>query len=49
MDGNVREFCGGKDVTCEKFVNNNGVIVFDINTDGLNQRVTYTELAAAKA
>jgi hypothetical protein len=46
VDAAVREFCGGKDVQCEKFVKNDGTIVFDINADGLNQRVTYMELAA---
>jgi hypothetical protein len=44
VDVAVKEFCSGKDVKCEKFVKNDGTIVFDINADGLNQRVTYMEL-----
>jgi hypothetical protein len=44
VDASVKEFCKGKDVHCEKFVKNDGTIVFDINADGLNQRVTYMEL-----
>jgi hypothetical protein len=46
VDAAVKEFCNGKNVRCEKFVKNDGTIVFDISVDGLNQRVTYMELAA---
>jgi hypothetical protein len=46
VDAAVKEFCNGKNVRCEKFVKNDGTIVFDISIDGLNQRVTYMELAA---
>jgi predicted RNA-binding protein len=44
VDTAVKEFCGGKEVTCEKFVRSDGSIVFNINNDGLNQRVSYMEL-----
>ncbi|GHV89213.1 hypothetical protein AGMMS50267_15730 [Spirochaetia bacterium] len=46
-DTDVQQFCNGKTVTCEKSVKNDRVIVFDITTDGLNQRVSYAELATA--
>jgi predicted RNA-binding protein len=45
VDAAVREFCRGKEVTCEKFVKSDGSVVFDINNDGLNQRVSYMELS----
>jgi hypothetical protein len=45
VDAAVKEFCNGKEVTCEKFVKNDGTIVFDLNIDGLDQRVSYMELA----
>jgi predicted RNA-binding protein len=44
VDAAVKEFCSGKEVSCEKFIRNDGSVVFDINNDGLNQRVTYMEL-----
>jgi predicted RNA-binding protein len=44
LDTSVKEFCNGKNVRCEKFVKNDGTVVFDISVDGLNQRVTYMEL-----
>ncbi|MDR0877571.1 MAG: hypothetical protein LBN21_05920 [Treponema sp.] len=44
VDENVKEFCNGKKVRCEKFVKTDETIVFDISVDGLNQRLTYMEL-----
>jgi hypothetical protein len=44
-DAFVQEFLQGKDVRCEKLVKNDGVIVFDIESGGLNQRITFMELA----
>ena len=44
VDAAVGEFCRGKEVTCEKFVKPDGTIIFEINADGLNQRVSYIEL-----
>jgi predicted RNA-binding protein len=44
VDAAVGEFCRGKEVTCEKFVKPNGTIIFEINADGLNQRVSYMEI-----
>jgi hypothetical protein len=49
IDTDVKQFCGGKKVNCEKFDKKNGSVIFDISVDGLNQRVTYIELAATKA
>jgi hypothetical protein len=45
VDVSVKEFLQGKDVRCEKLVRNDGVIVFDIESGGLSQRVTFMELA----
>ncbi|MDR1908847.1 MAG: CooT family nickel-binding protein [Spirochaetaceae bacterium] len=42
IDAEVKEFCVGEEVTCDKFVKNGKVTVFDISTDGIAQRVTYT-------
>lgn len=42
MDAVVQEFLTGNEVHYEKFVQDNGVVIFDINTDGMNQRVTFT-------
>ena len=43
IDGDVLEFCNGKNVRCEKTDRKDGAI-FDINVDGLQQRVTYVEI-----
>jgi predicted RNA-binding protein len=40
-DTAVKEFLSGKNVSCEKLTANDGTVIFDINADGLNQRVTY--------
>ncbi|MDR3334259.1 MAG: CooT family nickel-binding protein [Treponema sp.] len=45
VDASVQEFLIGEHVHAEKIVQDNGSVVFDINTDGLQQRVTFTELA----
>jgi predicted RNA-binding protein len=44
VDAAVGEFCRGKEVTCEKFVKPDGTIIFEINADGLAQRVSYMEI-----
>ncbi|MDR3341925.1 MAG: CooT family nickel-binding protein [Treponema sp.] len=46
VDTSVQEFLVGEKVRCEKFVKDNGIVVFDIDTDGMQQRVTFTELTA---
>jgi hypothetical protein len=46
IDADVKQFCSGKEVRCEKFDKADGTVVYDISVDGLNQRVTYMELAA---
>ncbi|MDR2500505.1 MAG: hypothetical protein LBD37_05420 [Treponema sp.] len=47
LDAAVQEFCSGKQVSCEKFVRNDGSVFFEINNDGLNQRITFMELPSA--
>ena len=47
LDAAVQEFCAGKQVSCEKFVRNDGSVFFEINADGLNQRITFMELPSA--
>ena len=44
VDADVKQFCGGKELRCDKFDKEDGTVVFDISIDGLNQRVTYMEL-----
>ncbi|MDR1352327.1 MAG: CooT family nickel-binding protein [Treponema sp.] len=44
IDAAVEEFCRGKEVSCEKSVKPDGTVVFEINADGLFQRVSYMEL-----
>jgi hypothetical protein len=41
----VQEFLTGTQVRWEKHENPDGSILFDINTDGMMQRITFTELA----
>lgn len=43
-DAVARSFCEGTEVTCEKSVLANGTIVYDIVTDGIRQRVGFTEI-----
>ena len=45
IETDVKQFCSGKDLRCEKFDKEDGTVVFDISIDGLNQRITYMELA----
>ena len=46
IDADVKQFCNGKEIRCEKFDKADGTVVYDISVDGLNQRVTYMELAS---
>jgi hypothetical protein len=41
-DTAVKEFLDGKNVRCEKFIKNDGTVIYDISVDGLNQRVIYS-------
>ena len=43
-DSDVRQFCSGTNVSCEKFNNGGGTLTFEISADGLKQRISYTEL-----
>lgn len=38
----VRQFCTGSPQKLEKTVEKNGTIVYDIETDGLVQRISFT-------
>ncbi|MHB9291058.1 hypothetical protein Holit_00130 [Hollandina sp. SP2] len=40
----VQEFLTGTQVRYEKHENPDGSIIFDIDTDGMMQRITFTEL-----
>jgi hypothetical protein len=44
VDGAVEEFCQGRKVSRERSVKPDGTIVFEINADGLAQRVSYMEI-----
>ncbi|MDR1230603.1 MAG: hypothetical protein LBK61_04290 [Spirochaetaceae bacterium] len=43
-DAAVQKYLVGKEIVCTKTVNDNGRIVFDITTDGMRQRVSYTRV-----
>ena len=43
-DAVAKTFCEGSDVTCEKSVLENGTIIYDIVTDGVHQRLGFTEV-----
>ena len=45
IDADVKQFCCGKSICCEQFDRKDGTVVFDISIGGLNQRITYMELA----
>jgi hypothetical protein len=42
VDSVVKEFLSGKEVSCKKQVQPQGCFVFDIETDGLIQRISFT-------
>jgi hypothetical protein len=42
VDLSVKEYLVGNEVQCEKIENGNGAVIFNINTDGINQRITFT-------
>ena len=44
VDAVIDEYRLGKNVECDKFVTPQGTIVVDINSDGLSQRITFTEM-----
>lgn len=44
VDPWVQEFLTGTQVRYEKHENPDGAIIFDIDTDGMMQRITFTEL-----
>ena len=41
VDADVLQFCNGTHVSCEKHEKDNG-LEFDINNDGLQQKIRYT-------
>jgi hypothetical protein len=42
----VQKYLTAKDVACTKTVNDKGLIVFDITTDGMRQCVSFTRVGA---
>jgi hypothetical protein len=42
LDEYVKQFLVGGDVRCEKTINENGVVIFDLEIDGLKQRLAFT-------
>lgn len=42
LDEYVKRYLVGGKVSCEKSINEKGAIVYDIESDGLRQRVAYT-------
>jgi hypothetical protein len=42
VDSVVKEFLSGKEVSCKKQIQPQGGFVFDIDTDGLIQRISFT-------
>lgn len=42
-DAYVRRFCTGGNVKCEKSVFPDGSVVYDLDSDGLLSRITFTE------
>jgi hypothetical protein len=43
-DAVVQKYLVGKEVTCSKTINDKGQIVFDVITDGMRQRVSFTQV-----
>lgn len=41
LDGYVKRYLVGTEISCEKSVNEDGGIVYDIVTDNLKQRLTF--------
>ncbi|MDR2479032.1 MAG: hypothetical protein LBD48_06950 [Treponema sp.] len=44
IEADIRQFCAGKNVTVEKFGQDGGAVIYNISTDGLNQRISYMEI-----
>jgi hypothetical protein len=42
LDAYVKQYLVGKNVSCEKSINEDGGIVYDIVTDELKQRLTFS-------
>ncbi|GHU80865.1 hypothetical protein FACS189468_1840 [Spirochaetia bacterium] len=49
VDAFIKDLLSGAHVQCEKIVQDNGAVVFNINADGLSQRISFTELAPAES
>lgn len=41
-DSIVRSFCTGSHCTMEKEIRTDGVIIYELDTDGLRQRISFT-------
>ncbi|MDR2630177.1 MAG: hypothetical protein LBC60_04570 [Spirochaetaceae bacterium] len=42
VDATVKEFLSGKEVSCKKEIRPDGCLIFDIESDGLVQRLSFT-------
>ncbi|MDR3277340.1 MAG: hypothetical protein LBT12_01085 [Oscillospiraceae bacterium] len=40
----ISEYLTGADVVCERFVTSRGDLIVDINTNGLRQKLTFSEV-----
>jgi hypothetical protein len=44
VDSVVKEFLSGKEVSCKKQVQPDGCVIFNIESDGLIQRISFTAM-----
>lgn len=44
LDAVARSYCVGNEIKCERSERSDGAIVYDIVTDGLQQRLTFSEI-----
>jgi hypothetical protein len=45
-DVEIKKYLTGKDVSCTKTVMDKGRVVFDVTTDGMRQRFSFTPISA---
>jgi hypothetical protein len=43
IESYISQYLTGKDVICERFVTSTGDLIVDINTNGLRQKLTFSE------
>lgn len=44
LDAVVKQFCEGSVIECDRLDNPDGTVVFDLNTDGIHQRISFCEV-----